>query len=141
MEESKKYIRINNNLVEVSSEVYTAFYQMKRHEKYLIESDMKQGVMLYSNLDTDDYTGENLIIDKSQNIEETVMNKLIYDKLKDVLKKLNSDELKIINGIFFNNKSERQLSKDMGIPQRTINYRKQRILDKLKNLLNDEHIL
>lgn len=49
MKETKKYIRVNNDLVEVSSEIYTVFYQMKRHEKYLLEAEIKQGVMLYSN--------------------------------------------------------------------------------------------
>lgn len=126
----KKYIRVNNNLFEVSSEIYTVFYQMKRHEKYLLEAEVKQGVMLYSNLDTDNYSGENLIIDK-----------IMYSKLREALKALDGDELKIIKGIFFSNKSERQLSKDMSIPQRTINYKKQKILSKLKSLLEDNNVI
>lgn len=126
----KKYIRVNNNLFEVSSEIYTVFYQMKRHEKYLLEAEVKQGVMLYSNLDTDNYSRENLIIDK-----------IMYSKLREALKALDGDELKIIKGIFFSNKSERQLSKDMSIPQRTINYKKQKILSKLKSLLEDNNVI
>lgn len=141
MKETKKYIRVNNDLVEVSSEIYTVFYQMKRHEKYLLEAEVKQGVMLYSNLDTDNYSGENLIIDKSQNIEKEVIDKIMYSKLREALKALDSDELKIIKGIFFSNKSERQLSKDMGIPQRTINYKKQKVLSKLKSLLEDNDVI
>lgn len=82
-----------------------------------------------------------MIIDKSQNIEKEVIDKIMYSKLREALKALDSDELKIIKGIFFSNKSERQLSKDMGIPQRTINYKKQKVLSKLKSLLEDNGVI
>lgn len=45
MPEKRKYfIRIGKSLVEVTEDVYCTYYQMERHERYLIEKDQAHGV-------------------------------------------------------------------------------------------------
>ena len=59
----------------------------------------------------------------------------LYEMLFNAIKTLNDLERKILFGIYFEDMSERQLAKKLKIPQRTINYKKHKILLKLKNQL------
>ena len=88
-------------------------------------------------LTTADFNGEDILIDTSQEIVETVIHKIMLDKLHDSLVLLSEDEQKLINALFFRNLSEREWSAETGIPQKTINDRKSRILIKLKKLLEN----
>lgn len=88
-------------------------------------------------LTTDDFNGEDILIDTSQEIDEAVVHKIMLDKLHDSLVLLSDDEQKLINALFFRNLSEREWSAETGIPQKTINDRKRRILIKLKKLLKN----
>lgn len=66
-----------------------------------------------------------------------MIHKIMLDKLHDSLVLLSDDEQKLINALFFKNLSEREWSAEAGIPQKTINDRKRRILIKLKKLLEN----
>ena len=50
--------------------------------------------------------------------------------------KLTEQEQEIIDGLFFQEKSESMMAAEIGISQQLVNYRKQKILIKLKKLLN-----
>lgn len=59
----------------------------------------------------------------------------MMDKLKECLPMLKSKEQELIDALFYHGLSEREFSKVSGIPQKTINDRKRRILAKLKKYL------
>lgn len=67
--------------------------------------------------------------------EQEVIRKLEIDTLKNALDKLTEEEHKLIESLYFQGKTERQYAKETGIPQKTINDRKRRILVKIKKLL------
>ena len=69
--------------------------------------------------------------------EEIVMKQLEIEVLHRCLDLLDSDERKLINALFFDGMSEREYSSKTGMPQKTINYRKHRVLRKLKNLFEE----
>ena len=70
-----------------------------------------------------------------ENVEDTAVKTLMIEKMLDCLKLLTPEERLLITGLFFNGKSERQLAKQTGVPQKTINDRKNKILGKLKKLM------
>jgi len=55
------YIYIGGNPVEVSAEIYYTYHTMVRREKYQYERDNANGTYLYSNLDTNEVLGEEMI--------------------------------------------------------------------------------
>ena len=58
MAEERKYrIRVDGILVDVSKEVYRAYYSIERHTRTLDEKDIRNGKVLYSDLDTDELLG------------------------------------------------------------------------------------
>jgi RNA polymerase sigma factor (sigma-70 family) len=133
----KKYImRVGDQLIEVKKEVYLLHHQTKRRALYLGERDLANGVVYYNDMDTEETTGEDAIPDKtSPSVDEAVVQKIMIEKLNESLVLLNQAERDLIKALFYDGFSEREWAATTGIPQKTINDRKQRILNKLKKLL------
>lgn len=74
----KYFIKVDHEkLVEVSKEVYTAYHQMERQERYQREKDLRNGLIYYDSWDTEDINGIDYIKDEKTNIEEEVIERLI----------------------------------------------------------------
>ena len=73
--------------------------------------------------------------DDSVDVEELAIKTIMIERLKESLKLLNSDELELITALFYEGKSEVQYSKETGISQQTISYRKMIILKKIKKIM------
>lgn len=112
MAEKKEYrIRVNGILVEVTQEVYQSYYRMKRRESFLIEKDMNHGVELYSNLDTDETLGEEMLPDlHSPDVEEHAITNVLSEKLRRCISQLPEAERQLIYAIYYEGLSERSAS-------------------------------
>lgn len=139
MDKKKKFcIRIGDTIQEVTEEVYREYFKMERRERYLEERDLVNGKVLYSDLDNvhQDVLGEDILVDSIvEDICELVTTKIMVERLRECLVLLPDEELDLLIQLFFNEKSERELSAERGIPRKTISYRKDKILSKLKNYL------
>lgn len=133
---NKYFIRLYNIAFEVSREEYIQFYKEKRRYKYLMEAEKKLNILYYDSLDSNHCLGEDIIPDTTVDIANEVCKKILIEKMWTCLKQLSKDELFLIIQLFCLQKSERQLSAIMGIPQKTINDRKAKILKKLKKLMD-----
>lgn len=133
--EDKLFLPLHGTLMEVTKEVYDDFYRDKRRQKYIDERSIQNGDVSFDALDSDEFNGADSLIDHSENVAEQVVHKIMLEKLRAVHPLLSEDERKLIDTLFFGGKSEREWSKISGIPQKTINDRKNRILAKLKKLL------
>ena len=134
MTEDKKYIIIiRGNQVEVSREIYQAYYGMERHTRTLDEKDQRHGLVRYSNLDTPELSGEAMIPDHNAvSTEDAAIAHILCDKLHRCLKLLPKGDQKLLNAIYFEGLSERELAKQSGVPQSTINDRRRRSILRLK---------
>lgn len=134
---SKQYfIHLYDCKFEVEKKDYMDFYKQKRRVKYLREADESHGLVSYQANDGNDFSGEDYLVDAGQeSIEEIAIRNVMIEHLRKAMKQLTTDELFLINALFFERKSERELSKTEGIPLMTLNNRKRRILSKLKILL------
>ena len=134
----KKYqIRVQDELVPVTEEVYLTYYHMRRRELHLQEKDAKHGVFFYSALDTSETNGEDAIPDLISPVWRILWwTRLWLQRLHDCIKQLTDKEQEIADGLLFQEKSESMMATEIGISQQLVNYRKQKILIKLKKLLN-----
>lgn len=73
--------------------------------------------------------------DENESVEDVAIRKLMVEKLRLCLLQLDEMERWLIDELFFKGKSERKVESETGIPQRTINDFKRRILNKLKKLM------
>ena len=81
---------------------------------------------------------EEQFVDEETNVEEMAIKTVMVEQLKETMALLSADEVEMINALFYQGFSEREYARKVGIPQKTINDRKMRILHKLKKLLENQ---
>ena len=130
---SRYYFKIDDTLIEVSYEVYMVCMKSEKKLEYAEKVQIKRN---YRSLDNkNDYVESELHKSNENRIVDFINKNELYEMLFNAIKTLNDLERKILFGIYFEDMSERQLAKKLKIPQRTINYKKHKILLKLKNQL------
>jgi len=72
-----------------------------------------------------------------EDVDDAAIKAVMIEKMLTCLKRLSPEKQKLITALFFDNKSEHQVSRETGVPQRTIHDRKIKILAKLKRLMNE----
>ena len=146
MKSGNKSIRINGKSVEVTDDkVYTKYDRKMRY----FEKDLKQERLVYDELGNiikrvpsredslDRLLDESFMQfkDISENVEDTVLNKILAENLHKALDKLTDNEYDLIISLYFHNLTEREYAKRQGVYPNAIHNRKVRILGKLKKLL------
>lgn len=69
----------------------------------------------------------------AESVEDVVIRKLVVDKLHTALIQLTKEERDFICALFFDEKTESEVAKGLGVSQQAVHKRKNRILKKLKN--------
>ena len=124
-------------LLEVNGYEYRNFYREIERKKYC--KKLKKTVTTIS-LDeiidkNEDFRVKDFIRDNNIDIENDIEKKIELEKLKNALLQLNKDEYKLIKALFFEQKSVREYAETIDIPYSTIQYKKKKILKKLKKIL------
>lgn len=128
----RRFLPLHGMLMEVTPEQYRDFYKARRRQKYLYERSRENRDISIDILTTEQFNGADILVSDGMDIEEQVAYKLLLDKLHSCLALLTEEEQELIYALFFGEKTEREWSAETGIPQKTINDRKRRILSKLK---------
>ena len=139
MAENQKYIlMIDGAPVEVNREIYIEYHRMDRRDRYLEERDLAHGKTLYSNLDTVELLGEEMIPDSNAvNPEDAAIACILHEKLHQCLDLLSEGDRQLIDALYFQDKSERDYAKKVGISQKGVNKRRHAALAKLKIFMKD----
>lgn len=82
LKKDRRFVLLHGMLMEVSEDTYQDFYRDKRRQKYLYEQARENGDISYDMLTTDRLNGEDILIDRSEDIAVQVENKIMADKLK-----------------------------------------------------------
>lgn len=73
--------------------------------------------------------------EEAESVEETVLRNLQYEKLHKALSLLSEDERELMDRLFFQGQTEREVAENMGVYRNAVHKRKNRILQKLKKIL------
>ena len=131
------YLPLNGKLIPVSKEVYKEFYIYSRRERYLEERDISKGLLRFSDYDSDDSNFIDYVEDKTVDVEKVVETGMIIKELYKALDELNTDERDLIEKIFFKEESIREIARDKDVSHVAIQKRRNKILNKLKEILKD----
>ena len=132
----KFFIRVKDELVEVTQEVYLTYYRGKRCEETQLEKIRRNHVVSYDAFDTESALGAEMLIDTaSDEPEDIVIARLMAEKLHDSISKLSEDDRELIYMLFFEDRSERETAKKLGIPLMTLHNKKDAVLAKLLKFL------
>jgi RNA polymerase sigma factor (sigma-70 family) len=123
----------HGQLISVSEDVYYTFYRFKRYELNLEEKDSRNQKVLFSNLDTEKMTGEEMIPDENMEpVEDEAIRNIMIEKLKQAIVGLRPAEREILDLIYFQGFSERQAGALLKINQSVVNKKKMRALKKMR---------
>ena len=140
MDAGKKKIWVRGQFVEVTDEVYTAYMRGDRKMRYF-EADLKSERPVYGSngeikqvLPSREDSLDRLMEENArqfaaaaESVEDVVIRKLAVDKLH------TKEERDFICALFFDEKTESEVAKGLGVSQQAVHKRKSRILKKLKN--------
>ena len=154
---TKEYvIGIDGEQIPVTEDVYYAYkrpvwaeHRRKEREKRCSISDGKGGIKR-CNRDcrscSEERTGSVLSLDwfslkgyearDDVDVAELIAEKLLLEELMIALKELDVDDMALIDALFFNERTERDYAKEMGVTHQGMNRRKKRVIEKLRKLMN-----
>lgn len=138
MADKEKYIiKVEGKLVEVTPDVYYAYFRMERQERGQEEKKQRNDVVSYDALDTAETVGEEVMQDLiSPSMEEVAMTNEIYDRLHHAIDNLPRAERELIRAIYFDGMTTRDYAKVSGLSQTGVSYRLRKILSKLKSFMS-----
>ncbi|AVM42460.1 sigma factor-like helix-turn-helix DNA-binding protein [Streptococcus anginosus] len=137
MGKKEYHIYVRGKAVPVSEEVYKAYWKITEHEKYLQRKDWKYDVIPFSAMDYDGHFVDN-IIDERIDLEKIVEVKMQIEELNKALATLTKKERELIEAIFYKEESLRSIGKKEKVSYQAIGKRRDRILEKLRKLLEDK---
>ena len=137
MGKKEYHIYVRGKAVPVSEEVYKAYWKITEHEKYLQRKDWKYDVIPFSAMDYDGHFVDN-IIDERIDLEKIVEVKMQIEELNKALATLTKKERELIEAIFYKEESLRSISKKEKVSYQAIGTRRDKILEKLRKLLEDK---
>ena len=119
MADKEKYIiKVDGKLVDVTPEVYYAYYRMERQERGQEEKKQRNDVVSYDALDNAETVGlERFSNLTSPSMEETAMTREIHEKLHRAVDALPKGERDLIQAIYFNGLTEKEYAAVSGLTQ------------------------
>lgn len=138
MADKEKYmIKVEGKLVEVTPDVYYAYFRMERQERWQEEKQQGHAVMSYDALDDGETVGVEVVPDlTTPSMEEAVMTREIHEKLHRALDALPKAERELIQAIYFDGFTEKEYAVSSGLSQQGVSYRLRKILSKLRIFMN-----
>jgi len=128
---------VKKQRIAVSKEVYRAYYQCRDREVYLERLHRKYTESLEELEECGFSVERNSSFISKETAEDEAIRNIMIEKMKVSLKLLNEDELFLITEIYKKGVSERELAKIMNVSQQVVHYKKNNILNKMKEILKN----
>lgn len=133
-------ITVDGRDIEVTEEVYQAYSQADRRERYVREEVEPGKILSLENLLEDEVPLEKLGVEMSPSAEETMLGQegirqteQQLKNLADALAGLNTAERQLLQALYFDGLSAREYARQLGVYHRTILYRRDKLLEKLRS--------
>ena len=131
MTDDHKYIYVRGQKIYVSDEIYKAYKKQINHEAHLNRLNRKHKVYGFEDYKLD----VNSIVDENVDIEKIIETKMRIEDLYQALEKLNDEERKVIDSLYFKEMTIRDLAKEQQVSSKKIFSYRNKILKKLKEML------
>ena len=125
--------------VEVSDEVYLAYTQLDRRERYLMEEVEADRKLSLDRLLKNGVPLERLRMEKSPSAEDIVLQneawqqqEQLLSQLAEALSSLTEEEWQLIQALYWEGVSAREYARRLGVYHRTVLYWRDKVLEKLR---------
>ena len=146
-----RYIDVDGEQVSVSEEVYLAYkrpawaeYKRKEREKRCRDESGNQctkDCRLCSKertggvLSLDRFVNEGFEVADPVDLTELVADKLLLEELCAALEELEPDDRSLIDALFYDERTERDYAREIGLSHQSVNKRRQKVIEKLRRLM------
>ena len=127
---NRRFYRWTNDVAE-----YLEDMADRERWRYLQKLDARNSLLSLDGFTDSEGNPLDFIADEAADIAETVVNAVMVDRLNAALPLLSDSEQELIQAIFFDGLSEREVGARLGITQSVVNKRKARILIKLRKMI------
>lgn len=135
-------ITVDGMDVEVPEDVYLAYSQADRRERYVRE-EMEAGKLLsLDKLLEDEVPLEPLGVELALSAEDTTLEReegnetaKQLKKLTEALSGLNTAERQLLQALYFEGIPAREYARQLGVYHRTVLYRRDKLLEKLRRMI------
>ena len=127
-------ITIDGVDVEVGEDVFKAYSQSDRRERYLVERDAGRLLSLERFKD-DGITLDHLVDEHIESAETSVFHGMLIEQAREAFMFLDDDERDLIQALVIDGVTERDYAAEIGLSQKGVNKRKHKILEKLKKMV------
>ena len=132
----RRFWMFDGVLLEVTEKQYLELRKEANHQHYL--SQQAQGITSCL-LPIDSATEQDLLWSQPHEaFEESVLQRIVRDSLKEVLALLSDDEQALIHALFYEGITERVLAERWNLTHGAIHQRKLKLLEKLRVLMKVE---
>ena len=124
MADKEKYmIKIQGNLIEVTEDVYYAYFRMERQERWQEKKKQGHEVVSYDALDNGETVGAEAIQDmESPSMEDLAIANELNDRLHHVVAALPKTERELIQAIYFEGVSASDYANQVGLTHRQLRF-------------------
>lgn len=131
--EKQYFVQVGNRQVEVNHEVYLEIYK-----DYLYEKNQERKRRRYNVLSLDAMNEENnnvydFVPDLRSNTEEDAIHKVTMQKIKDILKKIDKDNIILLK--YLHEYSESEIAAVLGISQAAVSKKMQKVMEMLRSFV------
>jgi RNA polymerase sigma factor (sigma-70 family) len=127
-------VTVDSTDVEVSEEVYLAYSQSDRRERYIEERE--SGLLLsLDGMDEADGMLSYITDGAAESAEDTALQRILYRQLEASLHLLDDEDRELIQRLYFDGISIRKYAKEKGLSDFAIRHRERKALAKIKKLL------
>lgn len=140
----KYFAKVDGKFIEITKEVAYAmnnFWRSSKPKKVEIKNEKGDVIervnreIPYSETKYYDYQlSIEELQDYSCDVEETIINSLEKKEIHKVIRQLDFEERKLIYSIYFENKSQVELAKTMGISRQVLAYKLKVTLNKMREM-------
>ncbi|GFI62246.1 hypothetical protein IMSAG049_01422 [Clostridiales bacterium] len=134
----KLFIPVQGCLLEVVRKQYADFYKDKERWRYLKKLDTNHKLLSLDGFTDSEGNVLDFVVDEAVDVAETAVHAVMVDRLKTALLLLSDSERVLVNAIFFEGLSKREVGLRLGITQSVVNKRKAKILAKLRKIIENK---
>lgn len=87
-------------------------------------------------MDTDELLGEEMLPNRNaEQVEDSAICRVLREKLHHQLAMLSAQDMELIQALYFECLTEREYAQRIGISQKGVNKRRQKVLEKLRGMM------
>lgn len=125
---------VKKQRIEVSKEVYRAYYECRDREVYLDKVHKKHNESLEALQESGFSIEYNSSLISKESAEDKAVRKIMVERIR---KELSKEELKLINTVYMKGIPVRELARKLNVSHQYLLYREKTIIKKLKKIFKN----